>query len=549
MTDRKIDYLPLDDLVEDPRNPKLHAESLIDDSIAMHGFIEPGQLDERTGRLIGGHGRLDRLRARRDRGDAPPDGVRVLRDGRWAMPVVRGWASRDDEQAARALVALNQTTIAGGFDRGLLLELLEPMPTLEGTGFLSLEDLPPIEDLYPAQGPVVAPHRPKRAPAAARVSVVRVLHGDCVELMGAMVAESVDAIVCDPPYEIGFMGKAWDSSGVAYRVETWEACLRVLKPGGHLLAFGGARTYHRMGVAIEDAGFEVRDSIHWIQGQGFPKSLDVGKAVVDRLQIERPDRLTSDPAGNRVFQPSVTVFDPGSPGSPESELWDGWATALKPSHEPIIVARKPLIGTVAENVLAYGTGALNIEAGRVGENGGMRALVSEGPSRQGAFPVPIAMEETGAGRWPPNVVLDEAAAAQMDSEAGGDVSRVFPIFRYEPKPTTAERNAGLEGFPKALPDGREEGIGFLVPGSHSTPRENVHATVKPVELMRWLVRLVTPPIGLVLDPFAGSGTTLVAAVLEGFDVVGVEQEAEYLPIIEGRVAWAHAQVKLGPSAP
>ena len=306
--------------------------------------------------------------------------------------------------------------------------------------------------------------------------------GDCIEQLANLPNFSVDSIVTDPPYELGFMGKSWDNAGIAYSVELWGEALRVLKPGGHLLAFGAARTYHRMTCAIEDAGFEIRDSIHWIYGSGFPKSLDVSKAIDKAAGAEREvvgikkrqGRSGGIMGSPRDIEQAVTI-----PATIPATIWQGWGTALKPAHEPIVVARKPLIGTVAANVLEHGTGALNIDACRIGE----------------------------WKRWPANIVFDDDAAAELEE------ARYF----YCAKASKKERNAGLDGF------------------------TSTHPTVKPLALMRYLIRLVTPPGGLVLDPFLGSGTTAVAAILEGFDWKGCEMTDEYWPIIEARTRWAKRQ--------
>lgn len=373
-------------------------------------------------------------------------------------------------------------------------------------------------------------------------------HGDCIEVMNTLPDNSVDSIVTDPPYGLGFMGKVWDDlpPGLDFAREA----LRVLKPGGHLLAFGGSRTWHRLAVAVEDAGFEIRDSIAWLYGSGFPKSLN----------------LTGD--------------------------WDGWGTALKPAFEPIVVGRKPVVGTVAANVVALGTGALNIAATRVAfasesdkqsakpqgaataRSGALAgkaqswesattspttpsitALTTTSPANPstasvGSVPGTARTEFTpnlsDAGRWPTNVLLDESQAATLDEQSGtlhsgvmragsdraprpggtifgaegrtfnpadtygdsGGASRFFPTFRYEAKAPTSERPS-VDGVQ--------------------------HPTVKPLELMRWLVRLVTPRGGLVLEPFAGSGTTIEAALLEGFRCIGIEREESYLPLIEKRI--------------
>jgi DNA modification methylase len=575
---------------------------------------------------------------------------------------------------------------------------------------------------------------------------VTVLHGDCVALMRGMPDCSVDAIVTDPPYELSFMGRKWDGSGIAYSVEMWGEALRVLKPGGHLLAFGGTRTYHRMACAIEDAGFEIRDSLHWTFGSGFPKSLSVhkatlklvdsrygtgrcdcvdpgdglsagddagrkswadaraargqgevsadssrravvsldaetgdgvlrqlredgGQAASGRSEVEAPVLLADvrgrgakasglgdaalragveEPSGGdsgagqgvpdvRDNAGGVGSRTPRSPRSsiqirrdqqagesggavrfvpPSNRVGDGssaeqvggerharrlvlddnggrqkpvcWVcsecglpdegylksleplgSALKPAHEPIVVARKPLAGTVAGNVLVWGTGGLNIDGCRVGTDGGWSYPNGRGGQgwhgREGLSGNLSEPMSASAGRWPANVVFDRTAGEALDQQSGvskdnvavkrngvtsngvtgwgkaavgtpdaggyggsGGASRFFTQadfgpddwpFVYQAKPSRKERNAGV-------PEGTSG-----------------HPTVKPVALMRHLVRLVTPPGGTVLDPFAGSGTTLVAAVLEGFDAIGCEMTDEYLPIIEGRVAWAQAEAE------
>ena len=350
--------------------------------------------------------------------------------------------------------------------------------------------------------------------------------GDCREVMRTLGNASIDAIVTDPPYELGFMGKAWDRTGIAYDPQVWAEALRVLKPGGHLLAFGGTRTWHRLAAAIEDAGFEIRDSIAWLYGSGFPKSLDVSKAIDKAAGVERKV------VGSKLDRPGYHLSEPGksngvlggghglhtdaearlrasevtAPATEEAARWQGWGTALKPAFEPIVVARKPFPGTVAANVLANGTGALNIDGCRVTPAGlddygrsANRADGTNSPSRAifGGLGAKPTVAHDG-GRWPANVTLDESQA-----EALGEPARFF----YCAKASTSER-------PKV--DGK------------------AHATVKPLTLMRWLVRLVTPLGGIVLDPFAGSGTTLEAAYLEGFSSVGIELEDDHVPLINER---------------
>jgi len=382
--------------------------------------------------------------------------------------------------------------------------------------------------------------------------------------------------------------------------------LRVLKPGGHLLSFGGTRTYHRMACAIEDAGFEIRDSIHWVYGSGFPKSLNVSKAIdksagAEREVVGRKKGVVSNGQGRYNWHAEGSEgnggeFDLTVPATPEARRWEGWGTALKPAHEPVVVARKPLSGTVAGNVLVWGTGGLNIDGCRVGTEVRTNNFndFSNQHGNQFGNGAPIAKlgESQVVGRWPANVVFDRTAGEALDQQSGvsapkpgrtgtrggngfgmfddaksasaegtwpadggGGASRFFTQadfgpddwpFVYQAKPSRRERNAGLDGLPEQQI--RRHSGGEYAHNSGSTESSknggasnNHHPTVKPVALMRHLVRLVTPPGGVVLDPFAGSGTTLVAAVLEGFDAIGCEMTDEYLPIIRGRVAWAEEQ--------
>ncbi|AYR00211.1 DNA methylase [Mycobacterium phage Pat3] len=389
--------------------------------------------------------------------------------------------------------------------------------------------------------------------------------GDCRDILAELEDASVDSIVTDPPYELGFMGKKWDGSGIAFDVEMWEQCLRVLKPGGHLLAFGGSRTWHRLTVAIEDAGFEIRDSIAWLYGSGFPKSLDVSKAIDKAAGAEREvigTRRAGITPGGGLVRNGVTEAEKQrlvtAPATDAARQWQGWGTALKPAFEPIVVARKPLAGTVAANVLEHGTGALNIDACRIPAGQDYRdkcaSVVGLDSNRNGA----AYGEWTGArtdsareeGRWPTNVVLDDAQAAELDAQTGyqrdgthvgrnrdgsahtnevygarkndtrdvgygggGGGSRFFPVFKYQAKAPTKERPSYVN----------EDG------------NKVAHNTVKPLALIRWLVKLVTPPGGVVLDPFAGSGTTVEACLLEGFDCIAIENEPDYIPLIEQRL--------------
>jgi site-specific DNA-methyltransferase (adenine-specific) len=467
------------------------------------------------------------------------------------------------------------------------------------------------------------------------------LHGDCREVLRSLPDCSVDSVVTDPPYGLEFMGKDWDApwKGQAkpefneieagtlggftslpnhsrvnnlkcgtcakwkfssnpcvcenpsfpnarrdamVEFQMWfqqvaSEMYRVLKPGGHLLAFGGTRTYHRMACAIEDAGFEIRDSLHWVYGSGFPKSLDVSKAIdkaAGALSHEGHGFTVAGRTDKNLPNPVVKGYVPPAPATDAAKQWEGWGTALKPAHEPIVLARKPLIGTVAANVLTHGTGALNIDGARVGmrstnESGWSKtgSKASENRAMSGPNYDRNAKNEVGIGRWPANVIFDTEAGALLDEQSGvsrdgvavrrngvrggeigppgakaigtsdmgyggqGGASRFFTAIDWEP-----EIDVPFRYVPK--PSKRERTCEGTVSGSHPT--------VKPLALMRWLVKLVTPPGGTVLEPFAGSGTTLMACVMEGYDAIGIELTDEYLPIIRGRVAWAEQQAQQTP---
>ncbi|CAB4166527.1 AdoMet_MTases domain containing protein [uncultured Caudovirales phage] len=325
----------------------------------------------------------------------------------------------------------------------------------------------------------------------------KLIHSDCLEALKNLPDNSVDSVVTDPPYGLSFMGKKWDYDVPSE--EIWAECLRVLKPGGHLLAFAGTRTQHRMAVRIEDAGFEIRDMIAWVYGSGFPKSHNL------------------------------------------KDQWQGWGTALKPALEPITKARKPLIGTVAENVLAHGTGAINIDGCRVrggSETGGEKPVyaANHGNAVYGTGMGGGARANTD-GRWPANLIHDgseEVLAGFPQSSTTGvrrqpervqqDV-RATPFTRGKASPEYTDSGSAARFFycAKASKRDRDEG--------------NTHPTVKPTDLMRYLVRLVTPPNGTVLDPFMGSGSTGKAAMLEGFNFIGIEREAEYIEIAKARINW------------
>jgi len=433
---------------------------------------------------------------------------------------------------------------------------------------------------------------------------LQLINNDCIAAMKEMPDNSVDSIVTDPPYELGFMGKSWDSSGIAFNIEVWQEALRVLKPGGHLLAFSGSRTYHRIAVAIEDAGFEIRDQIMWVYGSGFPKSHNISKAIDKAAGAEREilgiARYQPDIRGNNYGQ-DKRAYDGDTvpqyitePSTPEAQQWQSWGTALKPAHEPIVLARKPLIGTVANNVLTYGTGGLNIDGSRVPSDDNFDGLVGrpiqklatrlndetddeykarvlESPEQQAAL---AKLKELG--RWPANFIHDgsdevlalfpeakgkvgmkilsdftfsigdKVEGAKFASQAGlGDNGSAARFF-YCAKTSKRDRNEGLEGFaPKKQDESRKEGnVGGDNPRNRGVhERVNHHPTVKPTDLMRYLCRLITPPNGIVLDPFMGSGSTGKACAYEGFNFIGIEQSAGYVEIAKARIEYAQKQGK------
>jgi DNA modification methylase len=407
---------------------------------------------------------------------------------------------------------------------------------------------------------------------------VTLLCGDCRDAIKTLPDNSIDAVVTDPPYALvsigkrfgsenaapakagtvyarassGFMGRTWDTGEVAFAVEFWAEVYRVLKPGGHVVAFGGTRTYHRMACAIEDAGFEIRDQLQWLYGVGFPKSHDVSKGI-DKAAGARGETFYSGPNHkNEVYGEGMgggRTLAPYAPATDAARQWSGWGTALKPANEPIVLARKPLSeGTVAANVLRWGTGALNIDATRIdtdADDPNKRRATGEGYSGPNGMFVGASKRPAtlSTGRWPANVVHD----------GSDEVTALFPNSKSTPRtPSPTHHTGRVTTFQRGseTSDYCDEGSAarffYSAKASKADRAGSKHPTVKPIKLMQWLVRLITPPGGVVLDPFAGSGSTGAAAVAEGVRAILIEREAEYQSDIRRRFGGLPEPVEAAP---
>jgi site-specific DNA-methyltransferase (adenine-specific) len=395
-------------------------------------------------------------------------------------------------------------------------------------------------------------------------------HGDCLDVLKTLADCSVDAIVTDPPYGLGkepdpvkvmaawvsqgyfevegsgFMGKKWDA--FVPQPIIWKEVFRVLKPGGHLLAFAGTRTQDWMAMSLRFAGFEIRDMIFWCYGQGFPKSMDISKQLDLMAGAKREvvgSKITGRALGGSNWKDGNAggqeVVDVTAPATEAAKQWEGFGTALKPALEPITLARKPLIGTVAANVLEHGTGGLNIGACRVGTEGGTTRS-EQAPYSESGWRTGHKIEDINAGRWPANLIHDSSEevlalfpetgpAKSSDRGLGKGKTGCYGVFGGDPGVRGHDDDGGSAArffyCAKASRDDRDEGLPM---DQHSS-----HPTVKPTDLMRYLCRLITPPGGIVLDPFTGSGSTGKAAMAEGFRFIGIEREAEYIEIARARI--------------
>jgi len=403
------------------------------------------------------------------------------------------------------------------------------------------------------------------------MTLPKVLTGDCREMMKELDSDSIDAIVTDPPYELNLMGKSWDRSGIAYDPAVWSEAFRILKPGGHILVFGGTRTHHRVWCAIEDAGFQIRDTLAWVYGSGFPKSLDVSKAIDRMAGAEREVVSSYERKGRQsgIMGKEVDIIhNLTSPATPAAIQWQGWGTGLKPSLEPVCLARKPLSErNVALNVLKWGTGAINIDGCRVGTEQKLVIPPIQRTKGEAMFPLGKGSQVEPSGRFPANLIHDgsdevmkefpntgvssggKGEKSQNPNYSGDTVGSFLTGIRanmggigdsgsaarffYCAKSSRSERDAGLDGDNVACGGMQARHDGTL--DGHITMGKNDHATVKPLKLMRYLITLITPPGGIVCDPFAGSGSTLIAAKELGFNYVGIELDPHNVEIIQKRL--------------
>ena len=426
----------------------------------------------------------------------------------------------------------------------------------------------------------------------------KLINGDSLVELDKLGENSIDAIVTDPPYELGFMGKSWDSTGIAYNVDFWKKCLRVLKPGGHLLAFSGARTSHRMVCAIEDAGFEIRDNIMWLYGSSMPKGQNIGKMLEAKNKYGKSNSRSLRELELSEGEGSYTVSQPnnGIMGEmkdferryyePDNE-WKGWNSQLKPAYEPICLARKPLEGTIIENINKYGVGGINIDECRVGNEEVSTHKAPKGTFAGGELGRGSTKEEDGSinyeshsGRYPSNVIHDGSEEATKDmpisNSPNGSVPKVYykeglcdhfskvtPFESYKDvgsasryyycaKASSKDREEGLEHFAKKQMYEGDQKFGYGNANGDNfgdrianVKRTNIHPTCKPTELMQYLVRLVSPKGATILDPFMGSGSTGKAVAFENkerdanYSFIGIEMEKEYCEIAQARIDWAN----------
>ena len=537
MNEKELAWVDINDLVPWDLNPRDNEEAVpfVVSSIEEFDFTTTLTIQAGTNRIIAGHTRLKA----------------ALQLGIKKLPCII--LDISDEDAARLAIVDNKSNEIAQWNEEKLSEIIKEYDPkdLEILGF-SQDELDELTNHNHEPPPKTVEPPPK----AFVNQTFELLKGDCLERIKEIQDASIDSIVTDPPYEIDFMGKGWDRSGIAYNVELWRECLRVLKPGGHLIGFCATRTIHGMTSAIEEAGFQIRDMIMWCFESGFPKSTAVDQQIdrklgkFDQRPVLKVNEMTEgnmkmalvseniSTKGNGGYNdPNRSEWAVTAPATPEAAQWFGWGTALKPSYEPAILARKPLEGTIAENFLEYGVGGLNIDGSR--------------------FPYgdPIwfgSSKEVKNGKMAKDLGVMHDDNWQSNSDQNWNASDVgrFPanIVRFK-KTQRSEREAGLEHLDSIkgheAVDRKEGSKGVDNPragaGRTADRVKNHHPTVKPIKLMRWLCKLITPPGGTVFDPFLGSGSTACAAVLEGFNSIGCEITEDYHAIIEARVEHAKHQ--------
>ena len=537
------EYVDIDTLKEwehNPRNNEL-AIAKVARSIERFGFASPVIAREEDNMVIAGHTRIAAARSL----------------GLKTIPV--RFMRLNKTEAELLALADNKLGEIAEWDEDMLKSLLEALPEhdLSDIGWNNEEldeiinganfDIPPEEDntvndsdYEDADNLDLERVKIAKDKGVYKVGDQFVICGDCVEIMKTFPENFLSAIVTDPPYGIDFMSSAWDSSVPG---SDWaKECFRVLKPGGHLVAFGATRAIHRMVVALEDEGFEIRDQINWLYFSGFPKSMDISKQIDKMKGVEREvvgEKITGSDNkpqnGTMRLTKKVhknaegkTVFNITKPATEEAQYWEGWGTALKPAQEPAILCRKPIEKglNVSENVLKWGTGAINIDACRFGIGDpcwvGPTEITSGGPSIDDIFFPNQKGKKTN----------------YVSRKAGHDLGR-WPANIYQcAKPSRSERETGLEDLPQKVSDGYMGAGETRLDGNPNPKRANFHPTVKPTKLMAWLCRLLTPKGGIVLDTFLGSGTTGVSASMEGFKFIGTEMNPEYCDIALQRIKHA-----------
>ena len=533
------EYVDIDSLVEWEHNPRINTEAVskVARSIERFGFASPVIAREEDKMVIAGHTRIAAARSL----------------GLQTVPV--RFMKLNRTEAELLAIADNKLGEISDWDESMLKDILAVLPEndLDDIGFsqneldsllenidteISPESDNAVYDTDYEDADNIDLERVKIAEEGGIYAVgdQYVLCGDCVEILRSFPDNSIDSIVCDPPYGIGFMGKDWDHS---VPTEEWaKECFRVLKHGGHIVAFGATRAIHRMVCALEDEGFEIRDMINWLYFSGFPKSMDISKQIDKMKGVEREvigiDTRYNEPSGIVSAGRSERVLIDRKitkPATEEAQYWEGWGTALKPAQEPAILCRKPIEKglNVSENVLKWGTGAINIDACRFGYGD---------PCWVGPQTENLSRYNNGKENYNPtsfSFAPDERTLYNNSEEKGGR----FPANIYQcAKPSRSERETGLEDLPQKVSDGYMGAGETRLDGNPNPKRANFHPTVKPTKLMAWLCRLLTPKGGIVLDTFLGSGTTGVSASMEGFKFIGTEMNPEYCDIALQRIKHA-----------